>query len=281
MSLSSSSSLTSKGTKNIKQTSTPTAHRAAKRKLRFNNKPYSLRKKVVLKEAQADIEREEQQKQKEYEKLLNKSIRNKSLQDYYEQYHTLPLKYIKKFLKDPNSKKSDGKFRVKFDKSIEQFSIGNKRIDFDGPDIIVAGKKFKGTKGLYGLLFNQHIPSDYTSEDGKNFKTILSKANVIKPKTTSKNTKFKKIIEPYMNQAFDQYDSVSDNNDGDDENKFEGRGLPMQVTKKPIDYIYWNDPNELVNRLKLLIASQNAGNTGQNNEINAIIEELYEANIIQ
>ena len=55
----------------------------------------------------------------------------------------------------------------------------------------------------------------------------------------------------------------------------------MQVTTKPIDYIYWNDPNELVNRLNLLIASQNAVNTGQNNEINAIIEELYEANIIQ
>ena len=86
-----------------------------------------------------------------------------------------------------------------------------------------------------------------------------------------------------MNQAFDQYDSVSNNNDDEDgdENKYEGRGLPMQVTTKPIDYIYWNDPNELVNRLNLLIASQNAGNTGQNNEINAIIEELYEANIIQ
>ena len=200
---------------------------------------------------------------------MNKSIRDKSLQDYYEQYHTLPLKYIIFFKKDPNSEKSDGKFNE------------NKRIDFDGTDLIIAGKKIKEQRNCMDFFFNQHIPSDYTTEDEKKFKTILSKANVIKPKTTSKNTKFKKIIEPYMNQAFDQYDSVSDNNDGDDENKFEGRGLPMQVTTKPIDYIYWNDPNELVNRLKLLIASQNAGNTGQNNETNAIIEELYEANIIQ
>ena len=55
----------------------------------------------------------------------------------------------------------------------------------------------------------------------------------------------------------------------------------MQITKNLIDYIYWNDSNYLVYRLKLLIAAQNADNTGQRNEINAIIVELYEANIIQ
>lgn len=49
---------------------------------------------------------------------------------------------------------------------------------------------------------------------------------------------------------------------------------------KHASYTYWNDPNELVDRLRLLIASQAAGNNGHSNEIVSIIEELREANII-
>ena len=38
--------------------------------------------------------------------------------------------------------------------------------------------------------------------------------------------------------------------------------------------IYYNDPNDLVDRLQLLVASQEAGNTGVNNDISDIIDEL-------
>ena len=40
--------------------------------------------------------------------------------------------------------------------------------------------------------------------------------------------------------------------------------------------VYYDDPNELVTRLNLLISSQNAGNTGVNNEVISILEELRE-----
>lgn len=46
-------------------------------------------------------------------------------------------------------------------------------------------------------------------------------------------------------------------------------------------FSYWNDPNELVDRLRLLISSSSAGHTGHNNEIISIVEELREANIIE
>ena len=46
------------------------------------------------------------------------------------------------------------------------------------------------------------------------------------------------------------------------------------------NYIYWDDPNELVDRLRLLMASQAAGNPSHNNEIMSIIEELHETIII-
>ena len=57
-----------------------------------------------------------------------------------------------------------------------------------------------------------------------------------------------------------------------------GTGLiPEYMThqeNKNIDYIYWDDPNELVDRLRLILASQAAGNPSHNNEILSIIEEF-------
>lgn len=46
-------------------------------------------------------------------------------------------------------------------------------------------------------------------------------------------------------------------------------------------HTYWNDPNELVDRLRLLVASASAGHSGHHNEILSIIEELREADIIE
>lgn len=47
-----------------------------------------------------------------------------------------------------------------------------------------------------------------------------------------------------------------------------------------IVYEYYDDPNELCDRLRLLTSSQRAGNTNHDQEINSILEELYEQGII-
>lgn len=61
-----------------------------------------------------------------------------------------------------------------------------------------------------------------------------------------------------------------------------GGSLPkLKKYKKATDYIYWDDPNELIERLKLLIASKSAGNSNHDNEILSIIEELKESGIIK
>lgn len=46
------------------------------------------------------------------------------------------------------------------------------------------------------------------------------------------------------------------------------------------DYVHWDDHNEFVERLRMLIASQNSGNTTHTNEFVSIGEELREAGII-
>jgi hypothetical protein len=52
------------------------------------------------------------------------------------------------------------------------------------------------------------------------------------------------------------------------------------LNSRKIDYVYWNKPKELINRLRLLWGSKQAGNTGVDNEIISIIEELREEGII-
>lgn len=47
-----------------------------------------------------------------------------------------------------------------------------------------------------------------------------------------------------------------------------------------IVYEYWDDLNELCERLQLLMASKSAGNTNHDQEINSIIEKFKERNII-
>ena len=69
--------------------------------------------------------------------------------------------------------------------------------------------------------------------------------------------------------------------------KTTGTGVNLKPVIKPVvnlnsvRYEYWDDPNELVDRLRLLVAAQQAGNTSVNNEILSIVEELREAEIIE
>lgn len=54
----------------------------------------------------------------------------------------------------------------------------------------------------------------------------------------------------------------------------------LELNNKRLEFVPWKNPNTLVDRLKVLVASQMAGHTGHNNEIIHIIEELKQAKII-
>ena len=52
------------------------------------------------------------------------------------------------------------------------------------------------------------------------------------------------------------------------------------VNDNKIDFVHWDDPNELVDRLRLLEASRQAGNNSHDPEILSIHEELREIGLI-
>ena len=54
----------------------------------------------------------------------------------------------------------------------------------------------------------------------------------------------------------------------------------LQYNEKPKEYIYYNDVNELVDRLRKLEASKQAGNNNTQNEIINILRELERLGVI-
>lgn len=150
------------------------------------------------------------------------------------------------------------------------WKIGSKTFQLNKDDIFIDDNKYKVTPGLLQLIIYKK-PRDYDANDLKVYKEILALTNAHKrnndPNQGMKGSRAYKYTKIIKNLFKSEKNTT-----------FEGQGL-MQTLKKP-NYIYWNDPNELVERLKLLLSSQSAGHNNHNNEIVSIIEELREANII-
>lgn len=141
----------------------------------------------------------------------------------------------------------------------DTIKLGSKEVEFTSSSIVIDKTPYQLSQGLLQLIFSKH-PKLYNDQDLKTYSEILTQtsahlnSNGLSIKTGGK--KYKNIIQ----QLFPS-----------------GRGLSVSLQKH--NYIYWNDANELVNRLKLLLASKSAGNTGVSNEILSIFEELHEAGV--
>ncbi|KMQ84957.1 hypothetical protein RF55_16813, partial [Lasius niger] len=193
--------------------------------------------------------------------------------------HLGPLghKYIGALLGGDKKHEIDHVYGVYFDKN--EMMLGNKRFDVDKDDaVIIDNVRYIGTPGLYELIFKR-IPDDiiYVGDDLQKYKSILLATNTHKRNydaqghlRSNRGYKYKQIIAPLMSIEPKKPKS--------------GRGVSMPramtLPNDKIDYVHWDDPNELVDRLRLLDASRQAGHNAHDNEILSIIEELREAGII-
>ncbi|XP_071570613.1 uncharacterized protein [Temnothorax nylanderi] len=180
-------------------------------------------------------------------------------------------KYVGAVLSGDQESGIDTVYGVYF--SNDGMMLGNKRFDVDNADnIIIDGIRYAGTRGLYELIFKK-IPNDeiYTKDDMQKYKSILLMTNAHKRNhdaharlNGNRGYKYRNIIAPLIS------------------GKKAGKGIPraMTLNGNKIDYVHWDDPNELVDRLRLLEASRLAGHNGHDNEILSIIKELREAGLI-
>ncbi|KYN00592.1 hypothetical protein ALC62_08630 [Cyphomyrmex costatus] len=192
-------------------------------------------------------------------------------------YGPLGQRYLKAVLSGKKAVNIDVVYGVYF--SDEGTMLGDKRITLNkNDDIIIDGQRYDGTPGLYELIFikfpNESICTD---DDVETYKSILLTTNVYRRGHNAGNQvlgnkghKYKNIIAPL----------VLGKKVGTGIKKKLDLPCAMSLTDNRIDYVHWDDPNELVDRLRLLEASRQAGHNSHDNEILSIIEELREAGLI-
>lgn len=188
---------------------------------------------------------------------------------YINQYPAILKPFMMESIMHSKDDKIDKIYSPQYIRNTSTWKMGSKTIVFDKHGNISTGKSsYKGSPGLYQLIFYKE--PQYQPDDLNIYKQLLHETgahlnNAGKLKS-SKQYKYLKIIKPILQRSTTT-----------------GYGLSvdkMSFNQKPIEYRYWDDPNELVERLKLLIAAKEAGNTSVQNEIVAIINELKESNII-
>ena len=144
--------------------------------------------------------------------------------------------------------------------------IGSKEVTFNGNDLIIEGKTYQGTRGLWELIVSNE-PDDriYDDDDLDNYTEIMIKTNAMRREydpanprpRSSTSLKWKKVVKG----IWDKYKA-----------SFGGTGTKTIVIP--------SDPNALLERLDLLMASREAGNTGTRNELVSICDELLRQKII-
>lgn len=144
--------------------------------------------------------------------------------------------------------------------------IGDSQLTVDDNDNIkIKGQTFKGTSGLFELIF-ESTPKKYSKSDLNKFKTICMLTNshrkAYSPSTPihrNKSEKYKNVIA----KLFSKYRGL----------KRTGKGMSMKSVYNT-NIIYYNDVNKLVDRMRLIYESIQAGHNGLDNEMVALTEEL-------
>jgi hypothetical protein len=216
------------------------------------------------------------------DKSREEQISEAVMDKYLDAFHDLTRRYVKGIVFDTTNEYDYTYVHV--DKHTDKYTFGDSTMGFNkkNPDIELKGKIFKGTEGLYELIFKKKPDETITTtSDRKNYAEMITISHANKRhfnpdlgKQGTKAYKYTSIIKPLLNQA-----SI-------------GSGILKQNVKTfgnyknykknvSYDYVHYDDVNELVDRLKLLYASRKSGNNAHNNEIVSIIEELREAHIIE
>lgn len=183
---------------------------------------------------------------------------------------------------------SNNHYTVQSNLKTRELRLGKRKVTLGEKAIKVSTKNFPTTNGVINLLM-QSQPTEYNENDLKIYKSILEHTNahrsdfmstghIVRDETNPKYQTIIKFLFPHPRTRQQQH-----NREGKQGGSLKMGSLQtnyMIHSKQRSNLTYWDDPNELVERLKLLVASESAGHTGHNNEIISIIEELREANII-
>jgi hypothetical protein len=170
----------------------------------------------------------------------------------------------------------------------KKWLLGDSPIEVEDDQIKIKGQSFSGTMGLYELLFLKNPNKDfYNAKDLGTYKEMVLLTNAHKQSyestkqiNSNRGTKYITVIKGLFQTNTGSGVRIGGKIKGG-VNQSSEVNLNANVNLNAVRYEYWDDPNELADRLRLLVAAQQAGNNSVNNEIISIIEELREAHIIE
>ena len=153
--------------------------------------------------------------------------------------------------------------------------IGKEHVIIKDNDIFLPkfGEKFIGTDGLWELLTSKN-PQNFTNEDEDMYEDLMVMTNALHrdndednphPKGNHKTFKWLNIIRPIWYKNKRGVYRFPKKKEGQ-----EGKGV----------VVIPSDPNALLERLDLLLASQEAGHTGVRNELVSICDELKRQGVL-
>ena len=216
-----------------------------------------------LPEAIRPLRKEEEEEEEEEEELED----DKELVGEIAYYH----------LNTPDRDKDFGIY-----KKGDHHYIGKEHVIVNNNDIYLKkiGQTFTGTEGLWELLTSKY-PQSFTDEDYDDYEDLMVITNALHrnndednphPKGNHKSFKWEKVVRPIW---YRKKGGVFRN----PKKGFEYRGEIKYSTGKGVVVIP-SDPNALLERLDLLLASQEAGHTGVRNELVSICDELKRQGVL-
>ena len=153
--------------------------------------------------------------------------------------------------------------------------IGNKHVIIDNNDIIIRenGERFEGTPGLWELIMSKNPKEkNYTGKDKDNYEDLMIMTNALHHNNDENNSRPKssggvkwKLLSPIWHRKKGGVYTFPKKKEG-----YEGEGV----------VVIPSDPNALLERLDLLLASQEAGHTGVRNELVSICDELKRQGVL-
>ena len=152
--------------------------------------------------------------------------------------------------------------------------IGNQHVIIKDNDIFLPkyNERFEGTPGLWELIMSKN-PKKFTDKDYDNYDDLMVMTNALHRNNDEDNphpkgsgsTKWKKLLSPIWHRKKGGVYTFPKKKEG-----YEGSGV----------VVIPSDPNALLERLDLLLASQEAGHTGVRNELVSICDELKRQGVL-
>ena len=142
--------------------------------------------------------------------------------------------------------------------------IGDTHVITHNNNVIIDDEKFVGTPSLWNLIMLKDPPpgEDYTREDMEKYIKILIKTNVLYKNNNPNNPYPKSSKSKKWNKLLSRI--------WENRKEYEGKGIIIMPS----------DPNALLERLDLLLASQKAGHRGVRNELVSICDELKRQGVL-